>query len=395
MSVAETTAGVVLGCGIAGLAFAAAAHRLGFATLALEASPDVRAAGSGLVLGPTALQALDFLGVRDAVIDAGQTLSDGLLTDLQLRPLSHDAFAHFSRVTGQPFIGIERAALVRILAAAAPACRTGVRYAGVANAGNGVRVTLQDGECIDAPWAVLADGIRSTGRAAVAPIDVRDAGQWCWRGVADGVDVGAFNASFREAWGFEWRYGLVGLGGGRTYWFVTRRLAQRSARPTGIAERRALLLAAAAEFPPLIASLVAATPAADILENRLEDLPPLPRWHRGRLVCIGDTAHAMTPNLGQGATQALEDAVTLAVLLQDSGGDMALAADRFAKQRKPRAERAVRESRLLGAMAHAPRWVVPLRNALLRRLPRRMSLAQLAWAYAYEGVPRWQGNVRD
>ena len=116
--------GIILGGGIAGLALAAAAHRAGLPTMVLEANPELRASGSGLVLGPTAMKSLAFIGVRDAVIEAGRVLTDGCLTDLRLRPISHDAFAHFSGRTGEPFIGIERAALINILADAAP---TGAR----------------------------------------------------------------------------------------------------------------------------------------------------------------------------------------------------------------------------------------------------------------------------
>jgi len=318
-------------------------------------------------------------------------LTDGYLTDLRLRPITRDAFGHFTDRTGEPFVGIERAKLIHILAEAVAVCRTGTRYLAIANHTDHVRIDLASGEKLDGVWAVLADGIRSSGRTSIAPATARDARQWCWRGVAQGVDLGDLDASFREGWGAEWRFGLVALGAGRTYWFVTQRSSSgATGHARSAADRRASIVDAARLFPEVIGKLIEATPPHQMLESRLEDLPALPRWHDGRMVCIGDAAHAMTPNLGQGATHALEDAVTLASMLSDYRGDMVRTAPLFVNRRKARTERAVRESRLIGALAHLPVWIAPVRNGIMRCIPRQMALNQLAWAYEYDDIPQWQ-----
>lgn len=377
----ESAAGLVLGGGIAGLAFAAAMNRLGRKTIVLEAAPALRAHGSGLVLGPTAMLALRRLGLRDDVIDAGHVLKRGGLVDLSMRPLSHDVFGYFSRRTGQKFVGIERSVLLGMLAGLVPEYRTGARYVALKEDAQSVSVELDSGERLEAPWAILADGIRSTGRDTFGIPRIRDAGQWCWRGVAVGVDLAEHGDAFLEAWGSELRYGFTPVGGNRAYWFVTQRDRDPArGHKLGRNERAARLLELAGHFPDLVARLIRATPPGQILENRLEDLAPLSDWQARGLVCIGDAAHAMTPNLGQGATQSLEDAVILAGMLADAGDPASIFAQ-FHRIRGPRTQRAVREARMIGNLAHCPDWAAPLRDAVMRRLPRALSIRQVAWLY--------------
>ena len=378
----ELAAGIVIGAGVAGLAFARAMRGRGLPVAVLESAATLRATGSGLVLGPTALLALRKLALADEVLASGQILDSGGLTDLALRPLSQDAFGYFSGRTGECFVGIERGTLIRLLAEPVEDCHLGVRYQCLTERRDGVLVTLDTGAELRAPWVVLADGIRSVGRASLATAVIRDAGQWCWRGIARDVDLGRFARAFTEAWGSEWRFGFTPVGAGRSYWFLTQRDKLGLIQPTAPGrDRFGYVLAAASRLSPLLDQLVRSTPAADILETRLEDLSPLSRWHSARVVCIGDAAHAMTPNLGQGATQALEDAVILAGMMADIRDELGAVFAAFEAMRRPRTERTVRAARLLGQIAHLPTLVTGLRDAALRSIPHALSLKQLAWLY--------------
>ena len=138
--------GVVLGGGIAGLAFAAAMSRHERRVTVLEAASTLRAHGSGLVLGPTAMLALRRLGLRDQVIAAGQILRRGGLADLSMPPLSHDVFGYFGERAGEPFVGVERSTLVGMLAEAAPDCRTSARYVSIEQSDSGVTIKLEAGD---------------------------------------------------------------------------------------------------------------------------------------------------------------------------------------------------------------------------------------------------------
>src|SRR5262249_23697013 len=100
----------------------------------------------------------------------------------------------------------------------------------------------------------------------------------------------------------------------------------------------------------------------------LADLPELPPWHRGNLLLVGDAAHAMTPNLGQGAAQALEDVAALHRHLGSQPLPNALAA--YVGERKRRAERIVARSRSAGRFAQASNpLAVRMRAAFMRRTP--------------------------
>ncbi|WP_261399498.1 FAD-dependent monooxygenase [Streptomyces misionensis] len=123
--------------------------------------------------------------------------------------------------------------------------------------------------------------------------------------------------------------------------------------------------------------LLAAASEDAVMRHDIYELPPLDTFVRGRCVLLGDAAHAMTPNLGQGANQALEDAVTLAALLAaHPDTDCALA--RYDRERRPRTRMIARRSHRIGAVAQwsgAPARLV--RDWLLRLTPSSAVLSAL------------------
>jgi 2-polyprenyl-6-methoxyphenol hydroxylase-like FAD-dependent oxidoreductase len=126
--------------------------------------------------------------------------------------------------------------------------------------------------------------------------------------------------------------------------------------------------------------LVEATDESVILRNDVFDRPSLPRWSVGRSTLLGDSAHPMTPDMGQGACQAIEDAVILGECLRDAA-DIPAALRHYETRRIPRTRRVVNESRQVGQIAQ---WSNPLacrfREALLRsRYVARKQAEQLAW----------------
>ncbi|MEM6931811.1 MAG: FAD-dependent monooxygenase, partial [Myxococcota bacterium] len=217
-----------------------------------------------------------------------------------------------------------------------------------------------------------ADGIHSVARRAVVgrTLPLRYSGYTCWRGI---TETRRFEAAF-ERWGRGRRFGTVPLGGPSTYWYAT---ANASAGGIDGPDPQAALAARFADFEPVVAELIRETDG--VLRHDLYDLPPLPGWTRGRVTLLGDAAHPMTPNLGQGAGQAIEDAGWLAHAVKTHGIPEGLAA--YEARRRPRANRFVRRSYRLGAVAQ---WADPLacflRDRAVAWTPRalaRRSLAQL------------------
>jgi 2-polyprenyl-6-methoxyphenol hydroxylase-like FAD-dependent oxidoreductase len=134
---------------------------------------------------------------------------------------------------------------------------------------------------------------------------------------------------------------------------------------------------------PRSRALIEATEEAAILRNDVYDRPALRRWSVGRVTLLGDAAHPMTPDMGQGACQAIEDAVILADCLAGPE-DIAPSLRAYEARRIPRTSRVVRESRRAGTIAQ---WSNPLactlRAALLRsRYVARKQAEQLAWMIA-------------
>ena len=163
-----------------------------------------------------------------------------------------------------------------------------------------------------------------------------------------------------ESWGRGERFGYAPLADGRIYCYATAN-APEGASGGGLAGLRRRF---GGWHHPIPALLDAADPAA-VLHHDLYELPPLKTYTRGAVVLAGDAAHAMTPNLGQGACQALEDAVVLGTVVATGDG---LAA--YDRQRRPRTQMITRRSHRIGAAAQ---WASPaavhLRNATLRLLP--------------------------
>jgi 2-polyprenyl-6-methoxyphenol hydroxylase-like FAD-dependent oxidoreductase len=171
------------------------------------------------------------------------------------------------------------------------------------------------------------------------------------------------------------RFGLVDIGRGRTYWFATKNAPQ--GEPDGPEGKKAELVRRFSGWHEPIAAVAEAADEEAILRNDVYYLEPLPHWSNGRVVLVGDAAHATTPGVGQGAAQAIEDAVVLAERLA-VGGDLATALGEYEATRRPRAEAVLKLSRRVDKTAQLASplgW--RLRNAVVRRLPERSQRRQL------------------
>jgi 2-polyprenyl-6-methoxyphenol hydroxylase-like FAD-dependent oxidoreductase len=289
----------VVGGGIAGLAVAVGLQRAGATVTVRERQPDATQHGSGLSLFGNGFAALEALGLADAVRTAAGDLppyASGLR-----RPDGRWLARFGAQATAEMRV-IERQRLHDVLH---DALRPGtVRFA--------APVSAEDGSAMASGGADLvigADGIRSSVRAGW-PDDPgwRYAGYVAVRGITAGpVPLDAAG----ETWGRGRRFGIAPLADGRVYWFA----ALNGPRDAPRLDRSDLERLFGGWHHP-IGAILAATPAEAITLLPIDELARCPRslW-RGNVVLVGDAAHAMTPNLGQGANLALEDAATLALLL--------------------------------------------------------------------------------
>jgi 2-polyprenyl-6-methoxyphenol hydroxylase-like FAD-dependent oxidoreductase len=357
---------VIVGAGIGGLCAARSVARAGHEPIVLERSPAGAAVGAGLVLWPNAVHALDALGYGRAVRAVAALPRRAVFRDAGGRPLSEVDLEAVGRDAGAPILVVERPPLQAVLAEGVEV-RHGVTVSGVEERG----VTLADGGRVEGDAVIGADGIGSIVREHVCP-DSRplDTGYTVVRGIA-AHEIGS--GEVFETWGRGELIGGAGLPGGRSYWFFEA--------PSAVIDERDPLGAAGAErWPAPTPAQISATQPDGVLVSRILRLSPLPAWTRGTVALLGDAAHAMEPNLGQGAAQAIEDAEALYVALR-GGGELSSALSAYAAARRRRARMFQRQSSRLARLALSthtrPRDLIMrltpegLRRRLTQRLLRR------------------------
>jgi 2-polyprenyl-6-methoxyphenol hydroxylase-like FAD-dependent oxidoreductase len=335
--------------------------RSGWDVSVFERAEGSTAIGAGISLWANALQVIDALEVWPDIRSAasaqavGARLPDG-------RWLSRMA-----DVT-QPFdvLLVHRAELHSHLQRALP---PGVLVDGVA-----VREVSADGAVIHsrgsdrADLVVAADGLNSQIRTRLWPDHpgAKFAGFTAWRGVTDA----AFELpEAGETWGRGCEFGVVPLRDARAYWFATANLPEGDRADDEHAE---VLRRFGAWHDPIRAVIEATSPEAVLRHDIYHLATPLPRFVRGRVALLGDAAHAQTPNLGQGACQALEDALTLATLVRHGHVDSGLA--RYDAQRRPRTEKFVKTALRAARVTQTDsRVAIAVRNAAARLVPPRLA----------------------
>jgi 2-polyprenyl-6-methoxyphenol hydroxylase-like FAD-dependent oxidoreductase len=349
----------------------------------LERSPTIGEVGAGISIWSNGLTALDHLGVGVAARAAGVPDADGWIRDQAGAPLLPASTPELRRRFGQLGVVLHRADLHALLldALGRDRVRLGARVVDVADPGEGLTAVLADGGIVEADVLVAADGLHSAVRARLhGDTPPRYAGYTAWRAVVP-VPAGVTPLP-GESWGPGARFGHAPVPGDRVYVYATKN-APEGAR--GASGEKAELERVFRGWHDPIPQLVAAVREEDILRNDIYDRPVLRRWGRGRITLLGDAAHPMTPNLGQGACQALEDAVVLARHLS-TGGDVERSLRAYEEERIPRASSLVVASRRAGALGQ---WshpaAVAIRSILARRLLARLQPRQLAGMLAFQG----------
>jgi 2-polyprenyl-6-methoxyphenol hydroxylase-like FAD-dependent oxidoreductase len=343
---------VIVGGGIGGLAAAHAVRQSGHNALILERAPSVTAIGAGLVLWPNAVRAMDSLGLGQDLRAIAATAGATEIRSIDGSVLSRMATDALVKRAGAPMLLVERPALHELLVR-----DLDVRCdRPVARAEQGA-VVLEGGERMAADAVIGADGIGSIVRGAVAPeAAIKETGMTAVRSVAP-VNLGA--GLVFEIWGAGELCGAAGLPGGRTYWFFETASERVDANDP-------LATIAPSRWPDPIARLAEATEPSALLVHPVRTLSRLKTWTRGRIALLGDAAHAMTPNLGQGAAQALEDAAELADALT-AHADLVEALQRYEAARVRRARMIQRESTRISRLALSRRAGV--RDSVMRAIP--------------------------
>jgi FAD-dependent urate hydroxylase len=365
---------IVIGAGIGGLTTAVALQRQGSAVRVYERADAPRALGAGLSLWANAVHALAKLGLGEAVRGLGVPAHDTGIFAADGAVLTMSVAEQMTARFGVPSVIAHRADLMQILADAAGDVVTyGRAFTHYEQNNDAVVVHLADGGFDTAQVVIGADGIGSVVRGQMQPSATPVyRGYAAWRGVTpfSHDDVGG---KWGETWGRGRRFGLLPLNNGRVYWFATEERAEHS--PPN--DHKTHLLRYMDGWHGPIPAVLEATPADAVLYHDVSDLKALSSWTDGRVVLLGDAAHAMTPDLGQGACQAIEDAVVLvnALANHDSVG-AALAA--YQQARLPHTKRVQSQARNVGRVAQLSNpLAVVARNNGMKLTPSDLSLRAL------------------
>lgn len=351
----ETSHGPILvaGGGIGGLTVAVALRRAGFEVQVFERAEEIREVGAGIAIQPNAVLALRRIGLDRAVVEVScveetlhlWTAGGAVLARLRPREIMPDV----------PFLSLHRATLQKaLLEALGPeGVHTGCEGAGYEERPDSVTLVLRDGRRVEGSVLVGADGLHSRVREQLlGDGEPRYAGYTAWRAVTP-EGFAPRPAGSSETWGCGHRFGIVPIEHGRVYWYATS-----NAPPGGHDEPGALrksLLRVFGGWHAPIRELIEATPEAAILRTDVLHRPPCRRWGRGRVTLLGDAAHPLTPNLGQGACLAIEDGVVLADCLR-AIPDPTAALRRYEALRRRRTAGIVRRALHLG-------WIGQWRSA--------------------------------
>ncbi len=380
----------IVGGGLAGLAAATALAEVGFAAEVFEAAPHLGEIGAGVNVSPQAIRVLRAIGLGEAIAAAANVAPGVLTRDMHSgTALDYRDHANMEARFGAPLCTFHRADLLEALARGVDRGRIhlGHRLIALEQGAEGVELRFANGVSHGAELLLGADGIHSHVRRALYGDDHPSyTGQMVWRALIPGASVpaGVLEPSGHVQW----------LGSGRHFFayylrgrdvvnIVTQQdteqwVEEGWSTPGDVEEMRA-------SFPNPEPRLAALLDAATVCSKWGLFLRPLTEnWGRGRIQLIGDAAHAMLPNAGQGAAQAFEDAYVLARWLAAMPADPVAALENFRRVRIPRVHAVQRSSSSIVRTKHDYD-------------PRGSDIAQakvdaveaMAWIWEYDAVGSW------
>lgn len=373
---------LVIGGGIGGLTTAIALQRKGLTVQVFESAPGFKPLGAGLVLAANAMKALQTIGISEAIQPAGKLLTHGTILTDRGKVLSTVDVAAIMKRFGMHNFTIHRADLHQILLSQLQPNTLAYtkKCAEVTQHSAGVTVTFTDGTTATGDCLLAADGVHSVIRQKLIPEStIRYAGYTCWRAVVEADPSQIDLTNFTESWGTKGRFGIAPLTGNRVYWYACLNAPAQSMemKQKTIDDLRECFK----DYHDPIPYLLRITQNNQLIHNDIVDIKPLKQLAFGRILLMGDAGHATTPNMGQGACQAIEDA---AVLMNQLGREATPELDfrAFERKRLVRTTQVNKASWQIGRLSQMDTpWLASLRNRLMRLIPKSFQQKQLEFLY--------------
>ncbi len=342
---------VISGAGIGGLTLAQALKSYNLPFALYEQTPELLPIGAGITIQSNATKILEPLNLIDPIVKAGtlihelhlHTHTGKLLNKASLEKRSH------------PTVGIHRGKLQQILSTGLESLNLGNQVTGFSEINGQPLLHTNHNKNIPGCLGVAADGIHSAIRKQMTNDTLRYSGYTSWRGICKDPGNVLERHLAIESWGPGIRLGRLYIDHDHIYWYATHN------QPSGetLLEPKAFLNDLFQEWDPKVIALIEATEESQIIQADIFDRKPIQCWHSGNVLLLGDAAHPMTPNMGQGGCQAIEDAMVLAQAIKDHAPNMNLAIQTYEHERVKRANWFVTRSFRIGQMGQ-------LENKLLR-----------------------------
>jgi 2-polyprenyl-6-methoxyphenol hydroxylase-like FAD-dependent oxidoreductase len=375
---ADARKALIVGAGIGGLTAALALRQAGIDAVIFEQAAQLQdvQAGGGLLVWNNGMRALREIGLHEQAQAASAVLDVTTFNSYRGDVLATWPIERVARDLGVPTVGVVRGDLHKVLADALgdEPIQVGAHYESFVTANGGVIVRFSGGREERADLLVGADGVRSTVRGdLLGTRDLRAPGYWGIQAVVEYEHPEAHHGTFATYWGPGSRFAYHHVGGGRLYWF-----AVEDGEGNESAEERIQIVRRRLEsWPEPVRSIIEATDDAEIAVMDIADAKPVKQWGTGPATLLGDAAHPILPNLGQGTSQALEDAIVLARSLRQEP-DVVTALRAYEKQRSPRTAGLVKFSRNLGRIGRfKSRPAVAFRERFMK-----VGLGRIGWKQA-------------
>ena len=332
----------IAGAGVGGLTAAIALQRRGnFEVVVFERADALSRRGAALLIWSNALLALASIALAEEVQAASAALDITEVRSANGDVLSRLPIGEWSEHAGAPTVVVRRPVLLDILGAALPpgVVRLGASLRSYELVGRGVRLLFDDGSTEDVDALVGADGLHSVvRRQLLGDAPTRDGGYDAWVGIAPIRPEGIRRAVATATVGRGPRFWTAALRDDSVFWYAT--LNPRSVRTR--ARNQEELCDVFRDWHSPIPELVASTPPGELIRTQIRDRAPVQEWGAGPITLLGDAAHPSTPDLGQGACQAIESAIVMGECLNHS----ASIADGFREYERSRMQRTAAISRL-------------------------------------------------
>ncbi|MER7013860.1 FAD-dependent oxidoreductase [Saccharopolyspora sp. NPDC000359] len=349
---------VICGAGIAGLALAHRLSELGADVVVLEKAPGPRTQGYMIDFFGPGYDAAEEMGVLPRLLEVGYRVDEARFVDQSGRRRARLDFDQFGRSMGQRLVSIMRPDLESVLRESLPEdvdLRFGASPAHIEDGSDGVRVTLADGQELHADLLVGADGIHSAVRRMVFGPESDHLRHLGFHTAAFTFEDSRLHAEvgnrFHLTDTLDRQMGLYGMRNGRLAVFAVHRAAD----PTLPADPRQALLAEYGSLGWVVPTVLAKCPPGEEIYYDQVAQVEVPRWHRGRVVLVGDACCAVSLVAGQGASLGIAGAYVLAEQLRAGAVEAGL--ERYEQLWRPVVEEKQRVAR------RGVRWFLPRTRA--------------------------------